>query len=238
MFTTLKAAKETVSITNRNTKMVGSAFSSDSFACKVGSRLANVKGSVCESCYARRIQKMRPSVNQGWTRNYEKSVDLIANAPNKWIAACVFQINRFANKTNENYHRWFDSGDLDSLGQLKAIIEVARQTPNIKHWLPTRELAIVRSYKGKVPNNLVIRLSAPMVDDKPVKGANTSTVHKHKNAIGWVCPAPTQGNNCGDCRACWTPSVKNVSHITNTNKESHNDQTRIRLIKGVSWLLG
>ena len=68
MFTTLKAAKETVSITNRNTKMVGSAFSSDSFACKVGSRLANVKGSVCESCYARRIQKMRPSVNQGWTR--------------------------------------------------------------------------------------------------------------------------------------------------------------------------
>ena len=212
MFTTLKAAKETVSITNRNTKMVGSAFSSDSFACKVGSRLANVKGSVCESCYARRIQKMRPSVNQGWTRNYEKSVDLISNAPNKWIAACVFQINRFANKTNENYHRWFDSGDLDSLNQLKAIIEVARQTPNIKHWLPTRELAIVRSYKGKVPSNLVIRLSAPMVDDKPVKGANTSTVHKHKNAIGWVCPAPTQGNNCGDCRACWTPSVKNVSY--------------------------
>jgi hypothetical protein len=212
MFTTLKAAKETVAITNRNTKMVGSAFSSDSFACKVGSRLASVKGSVCESCYARRIQKMRPSVNQGWTRNYEKSVDLIAKAPQKWVAACVFQINRFATKTGENYHRWYDSGDLDSLNQLKAIIEVAKQTPNIKHWLPTRELAIVRSYKGKVPSNLVIRLSAPMVDDKPVKGVNTSTVHKHKAAIGWICPAPKQNNNCGDCRACWTPSVANVSY--------------------------
>jgi hypothetical protein len=216
MFTTLKAAKETVSITNRNTKMVGSAFSSDSFACKVGSRLANIKGSVCESCYARRIQKMRPSVNQGWTRNYEKSIDLIANAPHKWIAACVFQINRFAIKTGENYHRWYDSGDLDSLDQLKAIIEVAKQTPNIKHWLPTRELAIVRSYKGKVPSNLVIRLSAPMVDDKPVKGANTSTVHKTGQVHGWLCPAPTQGNSCGygdnACRACWSPKVKNVSY--------------------------
>tara|TARA_B110000259_G_scaffold53670_1_gene63218 strand:+ start:3176 stop:3832 length:657 start_codon:yes stop_codon:yes gene_type:complete len=211
-FKTLKAAKETISLTNGNTKMPGSAFSSDSFACKVGSRLASIKGSVCESCYARRIQKLRPSVNQGWTNNYEKSVALIANAPHKWVAACVFQINRFAIKTNEKYHRWFDSGDLDSLDQLKAIIEVAKKTPDIKHWLPTRELAIVRSYNGILPSNLVVRLSAPMVDDRPIKGANTSTVHKHKEPVGHICPAPTQKNNCGSCRACWSPDVANVSY--------------------------
>lgn len=209
---TLKAAKESVSLTNGNTKMPGSAFSSDSFACKVGDKLAKVKGSVCESCYARRIQKLRPSVNQGWTRNYEQSVKLIATAPEKWVAACVFQIVRFVSKGSEPYHRWFDSGDLDSVAQLDAICEVARQTPTVKHWLPTREMAIVRAYTGKIPANLVIRLSAPMVDMKPIKGNNTSTVHKLSEPVGHLCPAPTQGNNCGQCRACWNPSVKNVSY--------------------------
>lgn len=213
---TLKAAKEVVSLTDGNTKMPGSAFSSSAFACKVGDKLAQVKGSVCESCYARRIQKMRPSVNQGWTRNYEQSVKLIATAPEKWIAACVFQIMRFVDKGSEPFHRWFDSGDLDSVEQLAAICEVAKQTPTVKHWLPTRELAIVRAYKGEIPANLVIRLSAPLVDMKPVKGANTSTVHKHKAPVGHVCPAPSQGNSCGiganACRACWNPSVKNVSY--------------------------
>ena len=67
-----------------------------------------------------------------------------------------------------------------------------------------------------MPSNLVIRLSAPMVDDKPVKGVNTSTVHKHGQVHGWLCPAPTQGNSCGygdnACRACWSPQVKNVSY--------------------------
>tara|TARA_R100000951_G_scaffold25009_1_gene21188 strand:- start:135 stop:845 length:711 start_codon:yes stop_codon:yes gene_type:complete len=209
---TLKAAKESVSLTDRNSKMPGSAFSSDSFACKVGSKLAEIKGSICESCYARRIQKIRPSVNKGWVANYEKSVNLIATNPDKWVAACVFQINRFAQKTGEKYHRWFDSGDLDSIEQLAAICKVAEETPDIAHWLPTRELAIVRVYKGAIPSNLVIRLSAPMVDMKPVKGANTSTVHKDSTPVGHVCPAPTQGNNCGSCRACWTPSVANVSY--------------------------
>lgn len=216
MFTTLKSAKEAVSLTDRNTKMPGSAFSSSAKHCKVGGKLVKIKGSICSGCYALRIQKMRPSVDKGWIANYEKSVDLISTNPKKWVAACVFQINRFAVKTGESYHRWFDSGDLDSLDQFAAIVEVARQTPHIKHWLPTRELATVRAYKGVIPSNLVVRLSAPMVDQVPVKGANTSTVHKLKPHVGHLCPAPTMGNSCGTgdnaCRACWSANVPNVSY--------------------------
>ena len=215
-FTTLKAAKETVSLTNKNSKMPGSAFSSSAKHCNVGSRLVKQKGSICEGCYALRIQNMRPSVNQGWVANYEKSVALIATNPAKWVAACVFQINRFALKTNEPYHRWFDAGDLDSVEQLAAICQVAIETPHVNHWLPTRELAVVKAYKGAVPSNLVIRLSAPMVDMKPIKGANTSTVHKNAAPIGHVCPAPSQGGSCGTgdnaCRACWSHDVANVSY--------------------------
>ena len=209
----VKEAKEIASISNRNSKMPGSTFAQDAFACKVGSRLAKVKGSVCESCYARRIQKMRPSVNQGWANNYEKAVHLISTNPQKWIDACVFQISRMAEKTGENYHRWFDSGDLDSMAQLEAIVEVARRTPTVKHWLPTREVSIVRRFKGKVPSNLVIRVSSPMVNDKPLSFPNTSTVHtKDAKVYGNECPAYKQGNSCGDCRNCWDSKVANVSY--------------------------
>jgi hypothetical protein len=213
----VKEAKAIVNISNGNSKMPGTTFAQDSFACNVGSRLAKVKGSICEGCYARRIQKMRPSVNQGWTRNYESAVKLIATNPEKWIAACVFQILRQAKKTGENYHRWFDSGDIDSIDQLIAICDVAKDTPNIKHWLPTRELAIVKSYLerfGSFPDNLVVRVSSPMVGDKPLKGHKlTSTVHRAKEvAYGVTCPAPTQGNSCGDCRNCWSHDVPNISY--------------------------
>lgn len=214
----VKDAKAVVNISNGNTKMPGTTFAQDAFSCNVGSKLADIEGSICKSCYARRIQKLRPSVNQGWTRNYESSVKLIATNPEKWIAACVFQIDRQSKKTGELYHRWFDSGDIDSIEQLIAICDVASDTPTINHWLPTREIAVVREYLeyfGSFPENLTVRVSSPMVNDKPLKGhRNTSTVHTKGNeqGKGHICPAPTQGNNCGDCRACWSGDVTNVSY--------------------------
>lgn len=212
---TLKAAQESAKISAGNSKMPGSTFAQDSFACNVGSKLAQVKGSICEACYARKLQKLRPSVDKGWKANYEKATRLIATNPDQWVKACVFQINRIADKTGELFHRWFDSGDLDSVAQLDAIVQVCLATPTIKHWLPTRELELVRQWQkqgGVIPDNLVIRLSAPMVDMRPVKGSNTSTVHKQKEPVGWACPARTQGNACGSCRACWDKSVANVSY--------------------------
>ena len=212
----VKEAKEAANISKGNSKMPGSTFATDSFACRVGSKLAKLKGSVCESCYARRIQKLRPTVNIGWKANYEKATRLLAHAPEKWIAACAFQINRIAMQTGEKYHRWFDSGDLDSVDMLRAICSVAEQTPAIKHWLPTREIGIVLEYAragGIVPSNLIIRVSSPMIGDKPLSLANTATVHREgQESYGHKCPAPTQGNNCGNCRACWNPSVKNISY--------------------------
>lgn len=212
----VKEAKEIAAISNRNSKMPGSTYAQDSFACKVGSRLAQVKGSVCEGCYARRIQKMRPSVHKGWTRNYESFLSLVDKNPDQWVAACVFQINRMALKSGEMFHRWFDSGDLDSVAQLDCIVKVAKQTPNVSHWLPTRELAIVKKWKqanGDFPSNLVIRISSPMVGDAPLSWPNTSTVHRKDSKVyGHECPAPKQGNACGDCRACWNQSVSNVSY--------------------------
>ena len=213
---TLKAAKEVVSISQGNSKMPGSTFASDAFACNVGSRLAKVKGSVCESCYARKIQKLRPSVDKGWKANLEKTRQWLERNPSQWVKSAVFQIERFAAKSGESFHRWFDSGDLDSVQQLAAIVQVAESTPSIKHWLPTRELSIVKDYVaqyGNFPKNLVVRVSSPMVGDKPLSWANTSTVHKKGESVhGVECKAYLNGNQCGDCRACWNPSISNISY--------------------------
>ena len=132
----------------------------------------------------------------------------------------VFQITKASGKSGQPFHRWFDSGDLDSVDMLACIVKVARLTPDIRHWLPTRESGIVKQYReqgGTIPRNLRIRLSSTMVGDAPVSsakrlGVSTSTVHKAgESYVGHQCPAPDQGGNCGDCRHCWISPV-NVSY--------------------------
>jgi hypothetical protein len=85
---------------------------------------------------------------------------------------------------------------------------VCKLTPGTSHWLPTRE-AWIKNHLKDCPENLVIRFSAPMVDqDAPSSWPNTSTVV----TAGATCPAPTQDNECKDCRNCWNPEVKNVAY--------------------------
>jgi hypothetical protein len=75
--------------------------------------------------------------------------------------------------------------------------------------MPTRE-AWVKPYLARAPKNLVIRFSMPMVDQPAAASwPHTSTV---VSGSGRTCPAPDQNNACGDCRACWDPSVKNVAY--------------------------
>ena len=187
-----------------NTKMPGTTFPICAFACYTGSKLAKVKGSVCEQCNMRRLQKIRPSVDQGYKKNLFKWE--VSNTSN-WVDAMVFQIKRYA---ADGYHRWFDSGDLQSMEMLEAIAEVAIQTPKVKHWLPTKEYQIITKYlkTNTEPTNLIVRVSAPMIDGKPSKAfQNTSTVHRNSEPLGFECKGA-----CGLCRACWAKRIKNVSY--------------------------
>jgi hypothetical protein len=215
---TLKQAQlEAGSVSTRNSKMPGSSFAISAKHCNVGSKLAQIKGSTCHKCYALKIQNMRPSVDMGWTANLEKAQRLIETDAKRWIAFMVFQIDKAALKTGQPFHRWFDSGDLQSLAMLEAICAIASATPHIKHWLPTREAKLVRQYltqNASFPSNLVVRVSSTMIGDAPIMGySHTSTVHRKDNVpSGHVCPASTQGNACGSCRACWSLDVSNVSY--------------------------
>lgn len=213
---TLKAAiADAGRISLGNGKMPGSTFALSATKCKTGGKLAKVKDSTCSRCYALKLEKLRPSVHQGWLANYEKATTLIAKNPEQWAKAAAFQILRAYEKSGESFHRWFDSGDLQSVEMLEAIAQAARLTPDIKHWVPTRESAIVKAWRKAYtcPANLIIRESATMIGDKPRKAEFTSTVHrKNEKPAGHACPASTQGNQCGACRACWSESVPNISY--------------------------
>lgn len=120
-----------------------------------------------------------------------------------------------ARKSKVKFFRFFDSGDLQSVKMLDDIVQIAKLLPGIKFWLPTREREIVKDFLAqgkKFPRNLTVRISAVMVGQAtgPLpKGTQGSTVSA---GVGYSCPAPTQENNCGDCRACWQKSVESVDY--------------------------
>ncbi len=195
-------------------KMPGTAYGISATKCITGSKLAQIEGSVCFDCYALKGNYQYPSVKAA----HQKRLSGI-DSP-LWTAAMVAHLNhvheRALNRKREpiaaGWHRWHDSGDLQSVEHLTKIAAVAALTPHIKHWLPTRELQIVQAFEkqgGTVPPNLLIRVSATMVDGKATKAwKHTSLVHTTTpDPTAHNCPAPQQDGHCGACRACWDPAV-------------------------------
>ncbi len=114
------------------------------------------------------------------------------------------------NSKKVKFFRWHDSGDVQNLDHLRRIYAVCKLTPDVQHWMPTRE-AWTKDYIVEAPDNLVVRFSIPMVDQAAgTSWPHTSTVSTKK--IDVTCPAPLQGNQCKDCRACWDKSVSNVCY--------------------------
>ena len=192
-------------------KMPSFSFNLSALACKTGAKLVEVIGSVCEGCYALGGNYQRYKLPQKMLHKTERIQHPL------WVKALVKLIKNQGNTKDKEYFRWHDSGDLQSIEHLRKIVEVCEMTPEVMHWLPTREYKIVKSYLinfGEFPKNLVVRLSAHMIDQKPpsINNLNTSTVHKSKGAIGTECGAYKNNNECGDCRLCWNPKEKNISY--------------------------
>lgn len=179
-----------------------------SFGCPVGAKLAAIRGTTCASCYATRANYRYGSVQKAQA----KRASGVFNP--QWVAAMVYLIGKRVDAADP-FFRWHDSGDLLGLWHLEKIAMIASMTPTVRHWLPTREAKVVAEFAAKhgaLPANLTVRVSATKVDGAPGSFAQTSTVHRDATPVGHVCPAPTQGNQCGDCRACWSADVANVSY--------------------------
>ena len=197
-------------ILSNTSKMPGYSISTPAADCKTGSKLAQVPGSVCHGCYALKGSYRYPNVKEAMAKRQD-----FMKSP-KWVELMVKTID----KTRSPYFRWFDSGDVQSVQHGHQILEVCERTPGKSHWIPTRETKIWKTVllqrKGMLPGNVVLRASATMVNDSPLKSfENTSTVHDENYQgpnLGHICPASQQSGKCGDCRACWDAEVKNVSY--------------------------
>ena len=159
----------------------------------------------CKGCYATTGNYRFPNVKAPREHNQEDW------QRDSWVDDMVAELD------NDRYFRWFDSGDMYHVKLAHKILEVMQRTPWVKHWLPTREAGILKEFKetgGCIPSNLVIRLSATMVNGAPGKShQHSSTVHTPGVApIGEACSASKQGGQCLDCRACWNPAIKNISY--------------------------
>ena len=217
-FKTMKEATTYVHSLSKPSKMSTCGYSISALECNVGGLLFNIKGSVCSDCYARKGHYIFPTVKNA----HEKRLEKIKNEP-LWVDAMIYIINnkkRGGHKLDK--FRWHDSGDLQNDKHLDMICEIARNTPNVKHWLPTKETTIIRNYikTHDIPDNLNIRISATMINGKPkeIKGTTTSIVITKdmlgKNNID--CPIyadDKHGKSCGSCTLCYDTGVKNVNYL-------------------------
>ena len=183
---------------SKPSKMPGWSIGIPAKECKTGAKLRQVKDSVCYECYALKGCYVFAVVQAAQYKRLE------AIKHPDWVQAMTTLIN----SKKPDVFRWHDSGDVQDLQHLEKIFEVCRATPAKRHWMPTRE-AWIKDHMASCPDNLVVRFSSPMVDQGPVKSwANTSTVSTKSRS----CPAPDNNNECGSCRACWDPLVKNVEY--------------------------
>ena len=206
----IKQIEKKIGTLSNPSKMPAFGWGISAKKCVTGAKLAKIKGTICSKCYALKGRYVFKNVfNAHEVRR--KAIEEI-----EWVDYMAELLTlKYKNlDKSKRYHRWFDSGDIQSFGHLMKIFEVCELTPQIRHWLATREYQLINQLDVKdVPKNLCLRVSAIKVDSKPPTFWKwTSGVHKDKKAIGRECPAYKQDGECGSCRACWSRKVKQVSY--------------------------
>jgi hypothetical protein len=198
----IKEAKKIIVSLSKPDKMPGFAYGIPAAECKTGAKLRLIPNSVCAGCYALKGNYARfPAIVQAQYKRLESIQDP------RWVDAMAVVINSQAVSKHKVF-RWHDSGDVQDVDHLMKIFEVCELTPDMQHWMPTRE-AWIKKYLDHCPKNLIIRLSMTMIDQAAAGSwPHTSTVVTE----GRTCPAPDQGGQCGDCRQCWSDDVSNIAY--------------------------
>lgn len=229
-------AEQIVGGLSKVTKLPCLAYNLPAEACITGQKLACVEGTTCNGCYA--LRGWYPKRGGGWKR-------LEAIRDSRWVQAMVFLIKWH----RQGYFRWHDSGDIQGTWHLKKICDVAEQTPETKHWLPTREYDIVKKFRLGLglgfPSNLTVRLSAHMIEGSPPLdlarqlGVQVSGVSE----TDYTCMAHTKTSplkngiykewkgHCGSCRDCWNPKIFSVVYKLHLEK---NKLTPMQTLRRVS----
>lgn len=167
----------------------------------------------CKGCYATtgnyvfaNVKAPREHNKSDWQRT-------------EWVSDMVSALD------SDRYFRWFDSGDMYTLGLAEKILEVMKATPWVKHWLPTRmykfpKFALVLREMQALPN-VSVRFSSDSIDGSYISGLHGSTIipNSEANVSGvTVCNAYASEGKCNGCRQCWDKSVPIIGYVAHGKK--------------------
>ena len=144
-----KEAREITGGLSKPSKMPGPAHNLPASKCKTGHKLAQIPGSVCYDCYALKGRYRFNNVQAALDRRLQALQDP------RWVDAMVQLIK------GQDWFRWHDSGDIQSMKHLENIFEVCKRTSQTRHWMPTREAQFLKQLDpATIPANLIIRMSS------------------------------------------------------------------------------
>ena len=186
-----------VKISNGNAKM--GAIPSVSLPAGVTCR------SDCEcskKCYAKRLERMRPSVRQAYKHNY----DLLNSDPNTYWREVEASIMM------SRFFRFHVSGDIPDAAYFEHMVDIARTNTHCEILCFTKKYDIVNSHIniiGKLPKNLHIIFSG-WHDIEMVNPYNLPEAHVRYRDGSTTAREDTKlcGGNCTECAitdgGCWT----------------------------------
>lgn len=167
----------------------------------------------CKGCYATTGNYRYPNVKAPRLENREDWPRI------EWCDDMVRALDK------DRFFRWFDSGDMYTLGLAEKILEVMQRTPWCSHWLPTRMhkfpkfLAVLRDMQA-LPN-VMVRFSSDSVRGEYVKGLHGSVIVPDAETLpdgASLCGAYSREGKCGGCRACWNKEVSVIAYPAHGKK--------------------
>jgi hypothetical protein len=213
----LREAWDAVGGLSETSKMPCLSYGLPTRACRTGSRMAKVEGSVCGVCYAKGgFYAMFPDALEAQERRLRTIKDA------KWVE----NMARLIQELSPKWFRWHDSGDLQSVRHLEKVVEVCNLTPRCVHSLPTKEHRMVIGWmeRNQIPTNLVIGLSGLMVDGRLPLGHGLQVRGVTRDARLVTCPVKMQGGECLACRKCWEKDVSVVMYGLGVGKGARNER--------------
>ncbi len=170
----------------------------------------NADGSLvdaCKGCYATTGNYNYPNVKAPRAHNREDWQRL------EWVDDMVQALQ------DSRYFRWFDSGDMYTIGLAEKILEVMQRTPWVKHWLPTRMHKFPK-FRGVLTemqalDNVMVRFSSDSVTGQFIEGLHGSVIVPTIDDVTpkmQACEAYQHGGKCNGCRACWDKAVPLIAY--------------------------
>lgn len=161
----------------------------------------------CKGCYATTGNYNYPNVKAPRLSNKEDWQRL------DWVSDMVKALD------SDRYFRWFDSGDMYTLGLAEKMLEVMKQTPWVKHWLPTRmhkfpKFSMVLAEMQSLPN-VMVRFSSDSVQGEFIKGLHGSVIVPDTDNLPegvTLCKAYENVGKCSGCRACYSKDVAVIAY--------------------------